>query len=276
METTAEVANALLGLGMVADITKEESDLLDGLGQMVKLQLNPQQKLAVNAYANQKANQVISNSLTTPGQRYLLAQNNNAALPAEVRTDIRKGRVRFVVDRKYFRKQITADSAAELVKASENEIVGVRNIQEGVLSDIAPVAISAIRVAYGFSTSITEPASINYTNAQDAETGGTVPVTVPAAFLNGELEFLNETTGEVFLRCPVKNFFRDGLSVSGQVEGKLDAVQIKPQLFQAKNKIQVKLRTAKTLADQAIPFPTGNHFIEVQFFCDSFGKKVEK
>jgi hypothetical protein len=274
--TTEQVANELMGLGMIADMTPEESRLLDGLGQMVRLNLSPGQKLAVNAYANQKANQVISNTLTTPGMRYLLAQNNNNALPAEIRNDIRKGKARFVVDRKYFRKQVGAGSADELVKHSENEITGVRNINEGVLSDIAPVAISAIKVSYGFGGVGTEPANIAYTNASDAETGGTIPVAVPAALLNGELEFLNDTTGEVFLRCPVKNFFRDGLSVSGQVEGKMDALQIKPQLFQPKHKIQVKLRTARTLLDQPIAFPVGNHFIEVQFFCDTFGKKVEK
>lgn len=274
--TTAEIANQLLGLGFIGDITPEETALLDGLGERLNVKFTPEQKLVANAVANKKANQVIANTMLTPGHRYLLAQNTNKVLPNDIRDSIRKGTARFVVDRKYFRKQITAGSADELVKSSENEIVGVRNIQEGVLSDISPVAITAIKVAYGFSSTLTEPAQINYTNAQDAETGGTVPVSVPAAFLNGELEFLNETTGEVFLRCPVKNFFREGLSVSGQVEGGADSVAIKPQLFQPKNKIQVKLRTAKTLADQTIQFPTGNHFIEVQFFCDAFGKKVEK
>jgi hypothetical protein len=111
---------------------------------------------------------------------------------------------------------------------------------------------------------------VAYVNGQDAETGGTVPVTIPANFLNGEVEML--VSGKPVYEGSIKRFFREGLSVGTGVEGGNDAVQLKrPILVKRGETIQVNLRGAKNGA--ITQNATNHHYVEVKFFTDAIKTK---
>jgi len=216
-----------------------------------------------------KAKRIFQYSLLRPGQKYLVSMRDH--LDEQTKRDIETNAARFIEKDFYLRTKLATGTNQELVFASESELVGVRNVDKAVLSSTTPCVITALKLSYAYHATSAEPAEQQYTNAMDAETGGTTPLVIPAALLNGEVEFSQD--GKPFFKCPVKRFFREALSVGSAVEGIYDVVRIKPQLVKKGAPVQVEIRYAKNLAGSAIALPANNHFIEVRWFVDTVAQK---
>jgi len=255
-ELDTTVVDSLLGI--------EDDMVLAGLAEQIGKMPAHQAKTAIRRFANRKVKKAFQNSLLTRGQRYLVASSSK--LPKQIQTDISEGNSTFEAKDHYIRKQLTGGTNQELIISSESESVGQRSVDKANLSHVSPTVITKIRLAYAYDASDTDPGNKRYTNAQDAETGGSSPTNVPLAFLNGEVEF--SAGGKTFYKGPVKRFFRDSLSVSGQVEGASDSVEIKPQLVLPGQTVQVEIRYALDSAGSAIALDSGKHFCEVRWFTD--------
>jgi hypothetical protein len=265
----SEVVNQLSGVE--TEITQADDIVLDGLGRVMKLQLNPAQKLAVNSYANLKVQQAFKSSVTTPGQRYLVSKASE--LSEQSKKNIFSGKSEFIEREYYLRRKLSAatDGIQKFIEPSDRKVTGIQNYNEDKLSESEDTVISAIKLSYGFSASVTANADdIAYSNSVDAETGGSSPVTVPNGILNGEVEIL--VNDKIAYSGSIKRFFRDSLSVCVGVEGSADAVQLrKPLLVKKGENIQVIIRASKNAA--VTHNATNNHYMEVKFFCDAVKAK---
>lgn len=256
----------------IDEVPGADDVLLQGLGQQTGLQMNPAQKKAIVAYGNAKVKRAFQRSTTTPGQRVLMAKADQ--LSEQSRKEIFSGKAEFIEREYYLRRKYVGngDGIQRLIEAADEKQTGIQNFNGEKLSENEDNVITAIKLAYGFSTANPAPSPDNvaYVNGQDAETGGTVPLAIPANFLNGEIEI--SVAGKPVYEGSIKRFFREGLSVGTGVEGGSDAVQLKrPLLVRRGETIQVSLRGAKGGA--IVQSATSNHYVEVKFFTDAIKTK---
>lgn len=232
------------------------------IGRLVaKGKISPAAAKEVTKTVNAGVKRRMLNSTLTRDQRFLLSQISK--LPTDSKIAVATGGAQFTLVDVYIRRLLTGGSQQNLVKPADVEEVGLQNIQGNSLKEGENMVVSAIKLAYAFSSTSgdSDPKKQAYTNAMDAETAGSAPLAIPTAFLNGEVEF--RTEGTTVLRLPVKRFFREGLSVGVGVEGGADAVQLpSPILLKAKQAFEIILHGANGVAMTVNA--TNNHFVEVR------------
>ncbi len=240
--------------------TDEYENAIDemSIGALVKKGvISPTAAKTVTKTVNASVRRRMLNSTLTRDQRFLLSQSDK--LPIDAKIAWARKESQFTLKDVYFRRKLSGGGAQEsLVKASDIEEVGIQNLQGNALPDGENMVVSAIKLAYAYNASSTDPRIQAYTNAMDAETAGSSPVVIPPAILNGEIEI--RTEGTRVLKLPVKRFFREGLSVGVGVEGGSDSVQLpSPILLKAKQSFEIILWSAN-----GIVLPANNHFFEVR------------
>lgn len=246
------ITDSLLGI--------DSDAVLAGLGVT-----DPNARKAANRFANMKVQRAMQRDLLSKPQKFILSKSSS--LDEETKAQILKGGKQFFSTSFYLRSVITATANTELLGTNQNYVRGVRNFANGALSDTEPVIIHALKLAYGWDAAETEPGNIHYTNAYDAETP--TAQRIPAGFLNGEVVF--KANEKIVYRGPVKDFFRDSLSMSNSVPGKDDVVHVKPFILKPKEKVQVEFYGARNSADTStISYPAGNHFVEASWFVETF------
>lgn len=255
-ETVLDAIDQLNGALCATDEVENQIDDLS-IGRLVAAgKIAPAAKKDVQKVVNASVKRRLLTSTLTRDQRFLMSQTGK--LPIDNKVDIASGKAQFTLMDKYLRKQLAGGNQQELVLSAENDEVGLKNFDGNALANGENMVVSGIKLSYAYSASSTDPKAQIYTNAMDAETAGSSPLAVPAAFINGEIEFRVEGTS--VLRLPVKKFFRESLSVGVGVEGGADTVQLpSPILLKARQAFSIVIHGANGVA-----LPANNHFVEVR------------
>lgn len=227
------------------------------IGALVKKgKIAPAAAKDVAKVVNSSVKRRLLNSTYTRDQRFLLSQAGKLGIDTKIAWA--RGESQFTLKDLYFRRRLQGGAQESLVKASDIEEVGVQNVQGNSLPEGQNMVVSAMKIAYAYHASDANPRTQAYTNAMDAETAGSSPVVIPAAILNGEIEF--RTEGTTVLRLPVKRFFRESFSVGVGVEGGADSVQLPAPVFlKSKQAFEIILWCTNGIA-----LPANNHFLEVR------------
>jgi len=237
---------------------------LEGLGQRIRQPFSVQQKGVIKKFTEQKKRQALLQSTASRGQRHMLAKVSS--LDQQVQSDVAAGRCKFVLLDYYFRRAIVAGTN-ELIKASDIQKVGISNFDKNRVPAGINIDVTHIALAYAYSATSVTPAEVSYTNASDAETGGTSPLSIPAAIINGEV-IIKVDGGEV-VNLPVKKFFRDGLSVTASLDKNVNAVELStPVLIPQNAMIEAIVKCADGIA-----LPANYHFFEVRLIGEGIVPK---
>lgn len=195
--------------------------------------------------------------------KFLIAKR--ASLPVDIQTSILKGSGKLINASYYSRKRLGLggnNQMQPLIEQKDDLYTGRTNIPNGKLENGVAMSIAYVMLNYGFNAdSVDAPESQDYTNARLVETDGTPAFTIPAGILNGELEILidSKTWG---MKVPIKDFFRDGISVQSSLSRNTFAYRLPSPLIWTGNQI---IQANITLAD-ALPAGDGSvnrHFMEV-------------
>ncbi|MBU0489176.1 MAG: hypothetical protein KKD31_14615 [Bacteroidetes bacterium] len=288
-------AEMLMGLDVIDGSIISDQDL-EGLGLLFRpmIQQNPaanskivtpatRQKIlpALNRFIAPAVKQAATKAIESPGQSFLISQADK--YDDQVKKDIRGGRMRFMEADFYGRVTLAGSPNAiqELVNASEDIECGTKNFDKDVLSEKSIIAITAMKLSYGYHASVTEPQNIAYTNALNSGTGiaakddGTVEyerdsLVVPNLLLNGEVEILVDGV-PVMTKFPIKKFFREALSVNAGTEGMTDVVKFrKPILIQPRQDVQIRIRFANITSGT---LGSNNHFMEYRLMGDQIAPR---
>lgn len=256
-ENLLDKIEQLNGALSATDFTENVYDEVS-IGALVKAgKITPAAKKDVAKVVNASVKRRLYNSTLTRGQRFLVSQVGK--LPIDNKVDIAEGKAQFTLVDKYVRRQLSGGNMQKIVQSSDTEEVGRQNFAGDKLSNSENMAIEAMKLSYAYHASSTDVRAQAYTNAMDAETAGSSPLAIPAAFLNGEVELQIE--GSTVLRLPVKRFFRESLSVGVGVEGGLDSVQLPaPIVLKANQAFSILIHGANGQT-----LPANNHFVEVRF-----------
>ena len=255
--------DAIMGISGVEYDTNSDQEL-EGLGQKIRQPFSIQQKGVIKKFAAKKTRDTLLQSTASKGQRHMLAKISS--LDQQVQADVAAGRAKFVLLDYYFRRSVTTGTN-ELIKASDIQKVGISNFDKNRVPAGINIDVTHIALAYGYSGTSVTAAEVAYSNAQDAETGGTSPVSVPMAVLNGEI-IIKVDGGEV-ANLPVKKFFRDGLSVTGSLDKSVNAVELStPILIPQNSMIEAILKCADGIA-----IGSNYHFLEVRLIGEGIVPK---
>lgn len=234
-------------------------------GQTIARPVNPATDRSViapvAAAVNQVNNQRVLASTLGREAKFLLSKRKE--LDVDVNRDIQEGKLRFRPADLYFRKLISSGGSnstiIDFIQAQDDMSVGTRNMQGNVIPQGHIFTIGAVKLAYAYNNTPNDnPAQQLYTNAMDAETGGSTPIAIPAGLLNGEVTF--RVNGAVLFSLPIKRFFRESLSVGVGVEGVNDALKLEtPIILKKGDTISLSVNYAAAVT------PSGandRHFLE--------------
>lgn len=219
---------------------------------------------AARAVSVVAANRNTVNSLLSRGQRYIIAKAGK--LPVDARRAIQEETAIFQVQDFYFRKQLASggsNTSQQIIESKDDKTPGLRNLQGNRMPKTTSMAITGLKISYGQdpTATVTDASAVSYSNAMDAQPLVATPVTMPLGFLNGEVEL--RIGRRIIGSWPIKKFFRDGLSVSGEVEGGSDTVIFPvPVPWFQEEEIFLEVTYAGTLPN------TANHFIEARVMGD--------
>ncbi len=245
------------------DLTANDEREMAGLGA-TKAQMNRAHMQIAKKFANRKVQKAFKNSILRPEEKYLLA-NKDRLSPEMQKAIADKSAV--LREGHYYNRRIvvpSVDKEFSLIDSNVATAPGLKNVtKEGYIDPGTSFQVERLKLSVAYHATNTNPDEQIYTNALDAETGGTTPLTIPAAILNADVEFL--IGSRVIHKDSVSRFFRDSLSVASKIQGSDDSFRLKrPELVADNQTLQVRLIFPKN-----VTAPTGNWFLSADWFGSS-------
>ena len=185
---------------------------------------------------------------------FLKEKNTLDKMDAQVVADIQNDKKEFYQADFFIRKKVSGFAGTvDLIESTDVKATGVTNMDKGELPSKSYLAIGAVGLSYGYSTSgSAAPSEIRYCNSEYLNT-------IPTKIINSEFELKSDD--KVILRCRTKKFFSNSYADYGVEANDENAVILpSPKLASSDKKILPQLK----FASDSLAAPSNYHFIEVR------------
>lgn len=210
--------------------------------------------------------QTLSETILERGARFLQTPEITARMDDQTQADIKAGKKEFFLADFYIRKKIQGFAGTiDLIKEIDNRLVGVNNLDKGVLPTGTYMALCAVGISYALDPANTVPeipSGVRYSSAEYLNT-------LPTKIVNSEFNLLNGD--KPVLKVRTKKFFSNGYAeFGGEANEENGVILPQPKLLDYRKKVKAQLE----FAEDTTVVPAGTHYLEVRLMGVYVGDRI--